>query len=453
MTSIRSAAVAGTFYPGDQEELISSVDTMLHAAQTNEPCPKVIIAPHAGYIYSGTVAAAVYSRLKNRKHDISKVVLLGPSHKLGFKGVAASSADKFSTPLGDIPLALDSIKFLAAMNSIGYLDQAHNQEHSLEVHLPFLQRALGSFELIPLVVGNASKENVAKILEYLWGGDETLVVISSDLSHYHEYAEAQRLDLATCKKIVSLQDNLIGKEACGCGPLNGLLHLAKQHGMIVEKIDIKNSGDTAGSKDRVVGYGAFVINAGGLVKTDQSYSLANRQSILQVARDAIMQSLIGNKDIKINLKMFPSALLEKKGAFVTLTIGGKLRGCIGSLSPQRPLIVDVIHNAQAAAFRDPRFKALTVDEFQNVEIHISILTEAHDMKVNSREELFAQLRPGKDGLILKEKGKSATYLPSVWKKIPDPQNFITELRRKAGLDPKGWDESTQVLRYGTIEFS
>ncbi len=453
MTTIRSSAVAGTFYPSDRHELIMSIDTLLDTQKSEEVCPKVIIAPHAGYIYSGAVAAKVYSRLKNRKHEITKVVLLGPSHKVGFKGIAASSADKFSTPLGEITLSVESIKFLVAMSDVSFLDQAHIQEHSLEVHLPFLQRVLNDFELIPLVVGDSSKEDVAFVLEHLWGGDETLIVISSDLSHYHEYTEAQRLDSVTSEKIVSLQDNIIGSEACGCKPLNGLLCLANRHGMKVEKIDLRNSGDTAGSKDRVVGYGSFVINAGQLVKKDHDYSLANRQSMLQVARDAIMQTLIGNKDIKINLKLFPPQLLEMKGTFVTLSIDGKLRGCIGSLSPQRPLILDVIHNAQAAAFQDPRFAALTLNEFQNVEIHISILTAARNMQVSSKEELLTQLRPGSDGIILKEEGKSATYLPSVWEKIPKAQDFIYELRRKAGLDPEGWDESTQIFRYETIEFS
>jgi AmmeMemoRadiSam system protein B/AmmeMemoRadiSam system protein A len=453
MTTIRPAAVAGTFYPGDQGELTSMVDALLSAAKSEEPCPKVIIAPHAGYIYSGSIAAKVYSRLANRQHEISRVVLLGPSHKVGFKGIAASTADKFSTPLGDIPLAVESIKFLAASGELTFMDQAHEQEHSLEVHLPFLQRALGAFELVPLVVGNCSKEHVAKVLEHLWGGDETLIVISSDLSHFHEYAEAQSLDSATAKKIVSRADNLNGKEACGCMPLNGLLYLARHHEMELEEIEVLNSGDTAGSKDRVVGYGAFVVNDGTLKQKDQDYSLSNRQTMLQVARDAIMQALIGNKEIKLQLNLFPTELLEKKGSFVTININDRLRGCIGSLSPQRPLILDIIHNAQAAAFRDPRFKPLTVEEFKQIDIHISVLTEARQMNVNSRAELIAQLQPGEDGIILKEKGKSATYLPSVWEKLPQAETFISELRRKAGLDPNGWDESTEVLRYHTIEFS
>ena len=339
------------------------------------------------------------------------------------------------------------------MNKIVILDQAHALEHSLEVQLPFLQRTLGTFDLVPLVIGNADKQAVAEVLEKLWGGIETLIVISSDLSHYHEYAEAQGLDAATSKKILALQDDLNGKEACGYMALNGLLFMASREGMKIEQIALKNSGDTAGPKDRVVGYGAYVINKGDLVKKQPDYSLVDRQNMLQMARNAIMQSLSGNKNIEINLKLFPPLLLENKACFVTLNKGGNLRGCIGSLTAQRPLIIDIIHNAQSAAFRDPRFEPLTLQEFQEIEIHISVLTEAQAMNVNSRAELLAQLQPYVDGLILKEKGKSSTFLPSVWEKISDPQIFVNELRRKAGLDPQGWDESTEVFRYHTIEFS
>lgn len=453
MSTVRSPAVAGTFYPKDQQLLIDAVDNLLTEDSSEQPCPKVIIAPHAGYIYSGSVAAAAYRRLANRSQDITRVVLLGPSHKVAFQGIAASSAAKFSSPLGEIPLAVETIKILAAMKSIVMLDQAHAQEHSLEVHLPFLQRALGAFELVPLVVGNANKQAVAELLEKLWGGDETLIVISSDLSHYHDYAEAQRLDSATSEKILTLQDNLNGKEACGCKPLNGLLYLAAREGMKIEQIALKNSGDTAGSKDRVVGYGSYVINAGKLERKQHDYSLAQRQCMLQMARDVILQRFKGNNNLEINLQHYPAILLENKASFVTLNIAGVLRGCIGSLTARRPLIIDIINNAQAAAFQDPRFKALTLEEFQEVDIHISVLTEAQLMNVNSRAELLAQLQPGIDGLILKENGKSSTYLPSVWEKISDPQIFVNELRRKAGLDPQGWDESTEVFRYHTIEFS
>ena len=453
MNTVRSPAVAGSFYPGDQRQLMQTVDSLLSAEETDQPCPKVIIAPHAGYVYSGPVAASAYRRLANRNQEISRVVLLGPSHKVAFKGIAASSANSFLTPLGEIPLAVEAIKILAALHDVVMLDEAHAREHSLEVQLPFLQRALGAFELIPLVVGDAGKEEVARVLEKLWGGDETLIIISTDLSHYHDYSEAQHLDASTSAKILGLQANLTGKEACGCRPLNGLLSIAAREGMSIEQIAVNNSGDTAGPRNRVVGYGAYVINNGKLVNKQGDYSLAQRQSMLQMARDTMLQRLLGNNEIKINLKLFPANLLENKASFVTLNKRGVLRGCIGSLNARRPLILDVINNAQAAAFHDPRFKPLSLQEFQEVDVHISILTEAQPMDVNSRAELLAQLQPGIDGLIIKEKGKSATYLPSVWGKIAEPQMFVNELRRKAGLDPQGWDETTEVFRYQTIEFS
>lgn len=260
MKMVRNPAVAGIFYPGKQQALSELVDSFLAQAAGDEVCPKVIIAPHAGYIYSGQIAAQAYSRLANCQQNIHRVVLLGPSHRVGFRGIAASTATAFRTPLGDIRLDQDCLRSLVDAGLCAYLDQAHAQEHSLEVQLPFLQRTLQAFSLIPLVVGQADKETVAAVLESVWGGEETLIVISSDLSHYHDYAEAQSLDRQTAEKILSLKDDLQGAEACGCKPLNGLLHLARQKQLHIRQLMLLNSGDTAGPKDRVVGYGAFVID-------------------------------------------------------------------------------------------------------------------------------------------------------------------------------------------------
>tara|TARA_R100001143_G_C3353437_1_gene130908 strand:- start:420 stop:1781 length:1362 start_codon:yes stop_codon:yes gene_type:complete len=453
MTSIRNPAVAGTFYPGRHDELMAMVDAMLADAPDSESSPKVIIVPHAGYVYSGSVAAQAYRRLAKVRKKIKRVVLLGPSHRVGFRGIAASSANSFSTPLGKIPLDVETIKLLTAVTQTTFLDKAHAQEHSLEVQLPFLQRSLDQFQLIPLVVGDADKKAVAEVLEFLWGGEETLIVISSDLSHYHPYDEAKSLDAETSGKILALQDDLQGSEACGCRPLNGLLYLAGKQGMRVEQLAMLNSGDTAGPRDKVVGYGAYVINHQPRVKVQEDYSLAQRQIMLQLARDAIQQALLGNKNFDVKLKLYPQALLKKAASFVTINLNGALRGCIGSLQAHRPLLIDIIQNAQSAAFRDPRFKPLSLQEYQQIDIHISVLTEAVPFPVKDRQELLEKIRPGKDGLIIRARGKSATYLPSVWEKIPQPEDFITELRRKAGLDPTGWDADTEVMRYQTVEFS
>ncbi len=191
MSSVRNAAVAGQFYDGDCDRLRQDVDTLLESAQTDAPCPKVLVAPHAGYVYSGPVAAEVYARLANARHRISRVVLLGPSHRVGFRGIASSSATAFCTPLGEVPLDREALSKLASLPDVHERDDAHALEHSLEVHLPFLQRSLEHFTLVPLVVGEAQPEAVARVIETLWGGPETLLVISSDLSHYLPYGEAQ----------------------------------------------------------------------------------------------------------------------------------------------------------------------------------------------------------------------------------------------------------------------
>lgn len=223
--------------------------------------PKAIIAPHAGYIYSGPVAASAYARLLPVHDQIKRVILLGPSHRLPLSGLAISSVDQFDTPMGPVLLDRDAINDIADLPQVHRLDEAHRREHSLEVHLPFLLEVLDDFKLVPLVVGNARPNEVAEVLERLWGGPETLIVISSDLSHYHDYATAQRLDSATSRSIEKLQlEDIHSENACGCVPVSGLLYLARKIGLQAETIDLRNSGDTAGPRDSVVGYGAYVFH-------------------------------------------------------------------------------------------------------------------------------------------------------------------------------------------------
>ncbi|CAK0738611.1 MEMO1 family protein CCP3SC1_v2_100007 [Gammaproteobacteria bacterium] len=260
MGMVRSPAVAGMFYPADPRELHNMVVDLLQEADSSEEIPKALIAPHAGYIYSGPIAATAYAPLVRARGIYKRVVLLGPSHRVGFTGLALSSAAFFVTPLGKIALDPSARETLADLPQVRVLDQAHLQEHSLEVHLPFLQEVLGKFTLIPLVVGDADPESVAEVLEQLWGGPETLIVISSDLSHYHDYATARRLDAATSHAIEDLMPEAIHHEhACGRNPINGLLTIARRYKMSARTLDLRNSGDTAGPRDRVVGYGAYTF--------------------------------------------------------------------------------------------------------------------------------------------------------------------------------------------------
>jgi len=260
MTSVRNPAVAGLFYPDNPRELHKLVSAYLAAVPTSGVVPKAIIAPHAGYIYSGPIAASAYARIKPARGRITRVVLLGPAHRVGFHGFALSSADCFQTPLGHVTVDQEAVKKISHLPQVHVMDAAHTQEHSLEVHLPFLQEALGEFSLVPLVVGDAGPEEVGEVLDLLWGGPETLIVISSDLSHYHDYKTAQKLDRATSQAIEQLRPEDIDYDhACGRNPVNGLLYVARRLGLKAKTIDLRNSGDTAGSHDRVVGYGAYVF--------------------------------------------------------------------------------------------------------------------------------------------------------------------------------------------------
>jgi AmmeMemoRadiSam system protein B len=259
---IRQPAVAGLFYPADAATLRSQLDSLLGTAASGEPAPKALIVPHAGYIYSGPVAASAYLRLVPIRHKIERVLLLGPSHRVGFSGLAACSAEFFATPLGLVRVDQTARDELLAMPQVHMRDDAHRDEHSLEVQLPFLQSVLGTdFGLIPLVVGEADAAQVAEVIERLWGGPETFILISSDLSHYHDYATASRLDAATSKAIERLDPQPIDYgQACGRNPVNGLLLAARAHRLRANTLDLRNSGDTAGGRERVVGYGAYAFS-------------------------------------------------------------------------------------------------------------------------------------------------------------------------------------------------
>ena len=264
-SKVRPPAVAGTFYPGDAAELQASVRQYLERAKTeigvtDGPAPKAIIAPHAGYVYSGLTAAAAYNALAPARAIIRRVVLLGPCHRVAVRGLALPSADSFATPLGNIPVDQAAARQIASLPQVSVFDDTHKDDHALEVHLPFLQVVLEKFTIVPLIVGQATSEDVAEVLEALWGGPETLILISSDLSHYLPYAEAQKSDDEARRAIERLDGVGLGDEqACGRHSIRPLLTLARQKGLKVRTVDVRNSGDTAGPRDQVVGYGSYVI--------------------------------------------------------------------------------------------------------------------------------------------------------------------------------------------------
>ena len=261
-SSVRAPAVAGTFYPGESRELAQSLAQMLGTAAHDAPgraVPKALIAPHAGYIYSGPIAASVYALLAPARRSITRVVLLGPTHRVAVRGLALPGSQAFATPLGTVEIDPAAAEALRNLPQVTVSEQAHALEHSLEVHVPFLQTVLERFTLVPLAVGQASAQEVAEVLDALWGGPETLIVVSSDLSHYLSYRDAQSVDRATAKAILGFATDLSHEQACGATPVTGLTQTARRRGLKPELIDLRNSGDTAGDKSRVVGYGAFAF--------------------------------------------------------------------------------------------------------------------------------------------------------------------------------------------------
>ena len=263
MPAVRRAVVDGLFYPAAPAALRAQVADYIASVGTDDAArlPKLLITPHAGYVYCGAIAGHAYALLGRRRTQISRVVLLGPAHRVALDGLATPEAGAFETPLGEIMLDVAALASLDDLPQVVRDDRAHEREHSLEVQLPFLQTLLESFTLVPLVVGDASAEAVAQVLELLWGGEETLIVISSDLSHYLPYAQAQAVDHATAQRILSLDSGLTPHEACGAAAINGALQAARRRGLTPRLLDLRNSGDTAGDRDRVVGYGAFAFEA------------------------------------------------------------------------------------------------------------------------------------------------------------------------------------------------
>jgi AmmeMemoRadiSam system protein B/AmmeMemoRadiSam system protein A len=455
MPTIRTAAVAGMFYPDNPVVLKQTlVDLMANAKPVPlSRAPKALIVPHAGYIYSGAVAASAYAGLSELRGRIRRVVLLGPTHRVYVRGLALPDADYFATPLGNVPLDRAGMQRLADLPQVVTSAAAHQMEHSLEVQLPFLQQVLGDFQLLPLAVGEATAAEVAEVLERVWGSDETLIVISSDLSHFLPDALARQVDGGTVDAILALNSHLNHEQACGATPINGLMLAAQAHGLHPVVLDVRNSSDTAGDPERVVGYAAFAFQAEAAPEKSQEADPDQTESekgatLLKLAR-AEIASRLGHK---MASPVQAGWLNEFGASFVTLTRQGELRGCIGTLEAHRPLGLDVRENAVAAAFRDPRFMPLSRAEFDDIRVEVSLLSPSEPLVVASEQEALASLRPGIDGVVFEVGHARSTFLPQVWEQLPEPAEFMAHLKRKAGLAVDFWSESVRLSRYSVSKW-
>ncbi len=488
-STVRQPAVAGLFYPKDPKALSAVVDRCLAAAPTNAVVGvRALICPHAGYEYSGPVAAHAYNHIADGSFDT--VIILAASHYALFQGVSVPATEAYETPLGRVPVS-EKARQLAKQSpfvleprclvqrpqwsavaskscpSAGE-DTPETWEHSVEVEVPFLQRTLMEFKILPIMFGRADPAEVAKALAPLVD-DRTLVIASSDLSHYHPYEEARALDCQTVKwigdlDIAALQAPDAEERACGRMPILTVLHLANLKGWKPQLLDYRNSGDTAGDKSRVVGYCAVAFtggdgrtNAGKATmeaKSSAQFNATERTFLLDLARQTLTRVTAGRGLPEIKSDAVPEPCRAVKGCFVTLTKSGELRGCIGNILPAGPLYQSVMDNARSAALRDPRFPAVTAEEAAKVHIEISVLTVPEPLAFASPEDLLARLQAHRDGVVLKIGERGATFLPQVWQQLPDKTEFLNHLAVKAGCAPSAWrgkDVSVSIYHVEAFE--
>lgn len=432
--SARPAAVAGMFYPGEAQALRDCVDGMLAAVPASDTeAPKALIVPHAGYVYSGVTAAAAYARLRPARNVVKRVIVVGPCHRVPLRGLALPEATAFATPLGMVPIDAAAVRAILSLTGVTRSAAAHAQEHALEVQLPFLQRVLHEFTLVPLVVGAAAPAEVAEAIDRLWGGPETLIVVSSDLSHYHRYADAQAIDARTVQTILSLSTALDCEQACGATPIAGLVEVARKRQLAPELVDFRNSGDTAGDKSRVVGYASFAFSPKRSRKAAGD-DAARGSTLIGLARGAIGEAFGEANALAPKAAWLDEAWLDEiRATFVTLRQGDALRGCIGTIEARRRLRDDIAANARAAAFSDPRFAPLAAGEWPATRVEVSLLSPVEPVAFADEDALFAQLRPGIDGIVLSAGNRRATFLPQVWEDLPELPAFFAQLKQKAGL--------------------
>ncbi|MDO5719484.1 MAG: AmmeMemoRadiSam system protein B [Actinomycetaceae bacterium] len=436
MTIVRQPAVSGMFYPADPEQLRKWVDEALEAVTPPPLTSRVVISPHAGYVYSGALAARAIACLPT---NTRRVLVLGPCHRVGIDAMALAGADAHATPLGTIPNDPELTELICTHPAVTTAPIVQRDEHSLEVQLPFLQRHLEpGFSVVPVAVGQVPASAVADIIDIAWQADNTAVVVSSDLSHYLPYAQARDVDADTLHRIVTLDGPLVGSQACGAFPVSGLIEFARRRQLSPVVLDSCNSGDTAGDRSRVVGYGALALRPA--------------SALPALAYNAIARHL-GAGEVPVPAT---TEQLESDGAtFVTLTIDGQLRGCIGSLVAHRPLRDDVEYNARAAAFSDPRFSPLTETELNRISVEVSVLSAPSPLAGSpglERSEVEARLRPGVDGVTLSHGSRRSTFLPQVWDELANPHDFLAHLLRKGGWPASGWDRNIAVETYQVTSY-
>jgi len=455
LKNVRKSVIAGSWYPGSEEELKTVVDGYLSRAEKQDLGKiRALVSPHAGYTYSGQVAAFSYKQIQERDYD--KVIIMAPSHHYAFYGASIGDYTHYETPLGEVPVSPIADQMMKESSLVSSISKAHLQEHSLEIQLPFLQRSLDKFDIVPIVIGKLSDDDIDRfadlIIKHL--DDKTLIVASSDLSHYHPYDIAVQKDTTCINSIISLNLSEAKKcEMCGYYPILVTMQIAQKLGWKTRLLKYANSGDVTGDSSAVVGYTAiaFYSNESSVSTVSEELNEEEQKFLLNLARESLETYIREGR--KIQPETDNPKLKGEKGTFVTLEKNGQLRGCIGHIIAIQPLYLDVRDNAINAAVNDPRFRPVTEDELDDIEIEVSVLTKPEVIEADSPEEYLEKIKQGIDGIIIEYSGRSATYLPQVWEQIPDKEEFLEHLCEKAFLPSNCWrQKEVKIYKYRVQTF-
>jgi len=424
----RTPYCAGTWYSSDPEELADELDEYLSNVKKENLNVKAVIVPHAGYMYSGSTAA---HSIKQIPADTEKIIILGTAHRYPLKGASVLDYDYYDSPLGKVKISED-IKNILEEKCVVSVEEADYEEHSIEIEIPFLQRVLGNFEIIPVIVGRVNSGEFSVLIEK-YCSDKTVIVASVDLSHFHGYNDAKQLDKYSIDCILNLDaEGIDDAEIDSPYAIKALLELAKRKNWKTKLLDYKNSGDVIRDKSRVVGYCSIVFYE----EEKGMFTDKERKYMESLARQSV-ETIIGEGKI-IKAEDVPDSLKKRLACFVTINDENDLRGCIGTIEPVDKLYKSIIDNAISAATRDPRFPPITKKELGSLKYEVSVLSEPAELNFSGTDDLLAKIKD--KGVIISKYGRRAVYLPQVWEHFSSPERFLSSLCIKAGLSSGDWKE-------------
>ncbi len=462
---IRYPVAAGTFYPRDARELSKKTADLIESADRRlrlpaSEIPKAIVVPHNAFYFSGDVAAAGYAALRRLKPFIRRVVLIGSSHQGKYFGISLSRAKYWEMPNQRFEVDQELTEKLLKIQGIGFDDDAHEAESSLEMQLPFVSAVFNKdVKIMPILVEDASIEQVSDLIAAVWGGPETVIIVSTDMSSGKQ-DEKVRSDIYDISKLLEKEEytKIRSRHFCAPLPVAGLLSYVRENHFSVQTIELQTSADSFLTADKVIGFGAFGVyetNDGAEDNKVQMENIlqANQESLLRVAAQSIVTGFERGRPLRLRETRYPEELRQKGATFVNIYYDGVLRGSAGSGEPTRSILKDIAENAYAAAFSDFRFIPLNEEEIKKAEITISVLTRPMPIRFENEKELLAKIKPKQDGLILRERSNKALFLPQVWETFSSPEEFLGYLKQKAGLPMDYWSPTVKVYRFDVIDIN